>query len=122
MKEAKPTRKPTKNQILAPPTPSTPSVKLSPLMTLLETLLTMIMEMVENTPHRWNTSRVSAWWLIEASRANHQPEKNSPPASTEATLFLFSDQSMLVIKSGNCISGIFTLFKLSENQDNNQEI
>ena len=37
--------------------------------------------------------------MIEASKANHQPEKNSPPASTEDTLFLFSDQSMLVIKS-----------------------
>ena len=37
--------------------------------------------------------------MIEASRANHQPEKNSPPARTEDTLFLFSDQSMLVIKS-----------------------
>ena len=55
VKEAKLMRKQTKNQILAPPTPSTPSVKLSPPMTL----LTMIMEMVENTPHRWNTSRVS---------------------------------------------------------------
>ena len=59
MKEAKPMRNPTKNQILAPPTPRTPSVKLSPRMTLLETELTMNMERVENTPHRWNMSRVS---------------------------------------------------------------
>ena len=54
--------KPMKNQILAPIGPMQPSVKaLSPLMTLLGTMLTIIMEMVEKTPHRWNTSLVSTW-------------------------------------------------------------
>ena len=101
IKDTNPIIKPMKNQTLAPTDPRHPSVKLSPLSKLLETALTMNMEMVENTPHRWNTSRVSAWWLMLASRANHQPEKKRKPASTEATLFLFSVQSMLLMKSGN---------------------
>ena len=99
--DTKPIMNPIKNQILAPIGPKHPSVKaLSPLMTLLGTMLTMIMEMVEKTPHKWNTSLVSTWSLIEASRANHQPEKNRKPATDAAILFLFSLQSILFRKSG----------------------
>ena len=101
MNDAKPIMKPRKNQILAPTGPRHPSVKLSPLNKLLLTALTMKREMVEKTPHSWNTSLVSEWWLILASRANHQPEKKRKPDKTEAILFLFSPHSMLLTKSGN---------------------
>ena len=52
MKDPNPIINPTKNHILAPRDPRHPSVKLSPLRRLLETTLTMNIEMVENTPHK----------------------------------------------------------------------
>ena len=61
MSDPNPIMNPKKNQIRAPTGPRHPSVKLSPLNRLLETALTMNMEIVANTPHRWKTSLVS-WW------------------------------------------------------------
>ena len=50
MRDPNPIIKPKKNQILPPTEPKQPSEKLSPLSKLLETALTMNMEMVEKTP------------------------------------------------------------------------
>ena len=53
MKDPNPIMNPTKNHTLAPKDPKHPSVNPSPLRRLLETALTMNMEMVEKTPQRW---------------------------------------------------------------------